>query len=269
MNEFEKKYYESSQFWEGEMLHDQKNLERFRITNDLIKDDVSSILDAGCGNGAFVNDLLNKRNDLHIHALDRSEKALEFVKTKKSLGDVSSLPFDDQSFDCVSCLEVIEHLPIAAYKKTLDELARVAKKYLIISVPYNETIEDSYTKCPSCKSIFNYEFHLRSFDEENFAGLFKERGFLNIKTIKAGYSAHYKFHNAYRRMFYPEQFLKWNSPICPLCGYEEEPKIEQEIIINHSPKRKRKLISYVSAIPKMMWPKEEKPYWIIGLFERI
>lgn len=268
MNQFERKYYEAASFWEGEMLHDKQNVERFMITAKLIKDEVVTIMDAGCGNGAFVNYLADTRKNLEIHALDRSEKALEFVKTKKSLGDVSSLPFENSSFDCVSCLEVIEHLPIAAYEKTLDELTRVAKKYLIISVPFEEVIEDSFTKCPSCKSMFNYEFHLRSFNEKKFVELFKERGFLNVKTTKAGISKQFKFHNVYRKYFYPEQFLKWNSPICPLCGFEEDEKIPSNKEIETHRKPRKKFVSYFATLPKLMWPKEKKYYWIIGLFER-
>ena len=32
--------------------------------------------------------------------------------------------------------------------------------------------------------------------------------------------------------------------------------------------KKRKLISYLSPIPRKIWPKDRKYYWIIGAFER-
>lgn len=267
---FEKKYYESPIFWEGEMLQDSHNFNRIKFTADLIPETVQSILDAGCGNGVFVNYLQQTKTRLKIHALDRSEKALEYVKTSTTLGDVSKLPFDDNSFDCVTCLEVIEHLPNEDYELSLNELTRVAKKYVIVSVPLNENLEDSYTRCPSCKSIFNYELHLRSFKEDTFINLLRSRGFKNKQFIKAGASTQFKFHKFYRKIFYPEQFLKWNSPICPLCGYEgnDMKNFSKQIETQKPIKRNKKLISYFTFLPKLIWPKEVIYYWIIGIFEK-
>jgi SAM-dependent methyltransferase len=274
MNELEKKYYEDAAFWEGEMLHDNRNMERFSTTADLIPPDAHSILDAGCGNGVFVDFLSkNSRNNLYIHALDRSKEALKHVHVEKTLGDVTNLPFENNSFDCVSCLEVIEHLPIPAFKEALSELTRVANKYVLISVPYQEVLEDSYTRCPSCRTIFNWELHLRKFTDKSFEELLNEYGFKNVATRKAGAHRYLKFHKQFRKVFYPEQFLKWNSPICPLCGYEEQRQSASAVVRSNGHERgvptpKRKLISYVSVLPKLIWPKETKYYWIIGLFEK-
>jgi ubiquinone/menaquinone biosynthesis C-methylase UbiE len=272
MNELEKKYYEDAAFWYDGMLEDPRNMERFKLTTDLIPGDVTSLLDAGCGNGVFVNHVSRNRPEIHVHAWDRSNEALKHVHVEKTLGDVTNLPFDDNAFDCVSCLEVIEHLPIPAYKVALNELKRVAAKYVLISVPYNEELEDSYTRCPSCKTIFNWELHLRRFNDENFRNLLNEYGFKNIKIAKAGGHAYLKYHKQFRKIFYPEQFLRWNSPICPLCGYEERKNMGQIIMSNGhergAPTPRRKLISYLSVLPKLFWPKETKYYWIIGLFEK-
>ena len=43
------------------------------------------------------------------------------------------LPFDDGSFDCVCALEVLEHLERP--RDALTEMARVARKALLLSVP--------------------------------------------------------------------------------------------------------------------------------------
>ncbi|MEP7278870.1 MAG: class I SAM-dependent methyltransferase [Bacteroidota bacterium] len=268
MNRFEQKYYESSTFWEGNMLQDAQNMERFEITKALLPADVSSLLDAGCGNGIFINQLSVQRSELSLHAMDRSESALRLVKVDKTIGDLSAMPFENASFDCISCLEVLEHLPIESFENSLKELSRISKKYLLISVPYDERLEDSYTKCPSCRTIFNYEMHLRTFNDDVFKKLLDEYGFKQIKVIKAGMSEHFKFHRSYRKLFYSEQFLVWNSPICPVCGYEDEKEMTHEQSGNDIPRLPRKLISYLSAVPKIIWPKEKKYYWIIGLFEK-
>ena len=275
MGDLAKKYYEDPAFWEGGMLQDPRNMERFKYTYNLIPPDARSILDAGCGNGVFINLVAEERPDMEVHALDWSQEALKYVKTAKTLGDVSHLPFDDNTFDCVACLEVIEHLPIEAYEQALNELTRVSRKYVLISVPYNEILEDSYTCCPSCKTIFNWELHLRSFNDDLFHNLLKSRGYRNVKTIKAGGHRYLKYHKNFRKIFYPEQFLIWNSPICPLCGFAEKkvpvrvtPDKHNEQQNNGKAKPRRKLISFISILPKLFWPRELKYYWIIGLFEK-
>ena len=43
------------------------------------------------------------------------------------------LPFDDQSFDTVLCLDVLEHLEKIHY--VFDELCRVSKEFVVLSLP--------------------------------------------------------------------------------------------------------------------------------------
>ena len=45
------------------------------------------------------------------------------------------MPFDDATFDCVVCTETLEHLD--NLHAMFGELIRVAKKYVIISLPNN------------------------------------------------------------------------------------------------------------------------------------
>lgn len=43
------------------------------------------------------------------------------------------LPFDDASFHCVCCIEVLEHLE--SLHRMVDELVRVSRRYVIVSLP--------------------------------------------------------------------------------------------------------------------------------------
>jgi 2-polyprenyl-3-methyl-5-hydroxy-6-metoxy-1,4-benzoquinol methylase len=52
-----------------------------------------------------------------------------------NLERIERLPFDDAAFDCVVCTETLEHLD--NLHGTFGELMRVAKKYVIISLPNN------------------------------------------------------------------------------------------------------------------------------------
>lgn len=48
-------------------------------------------------------------------------------------GDIGELPFEDDSFDLVLCLEVLEHIPEPG--PVLAELSRVCRGDIVLSVP--------------------------------------------------------------------------------------------------------------------------------------
>jgi SAM-dependent methyltransferase len=271
MPDFERLYYEDEVHWEGEALLDEANQERIRFTADMIPSDTKSLLDAGCGNGIFVNFLKDQKPGLRILAVDRSATALKYVQTEKMEGDVSHLPVSDRLYDCVTCLEVIEHLPVMTYERTLEELARVSNEYIIISVPYREKLEKNHNQCPSCETIFNYDLHLRNFDDEKINHLLDKKGFSCLERHYLGMSLQYKWHYTFRKIFYKEQFRQWKSPICPLCGYQEVRKPSSpapNAVMPVTVLPKRKLISYLSGLIKLFWPKGKKYYWIIALYKR-
>ena len=101
-----------------------------------------SLLDIGSGRGAFLWPLLDRFPRLTVTAIDRLPhriRDIEAVRTggvnrlEGRLADVEELPFDDDEFDVVTILEVLEHLkdPIAA----ATEVIRVARDFVIASVP--------------------------------------------------------------------------------------------------------------------------------------
>jgi len=107
----------------------------------------SAVLDAGCGNGRHLR-ALAKLPDLKIVGIDRNAQdvadALVALKNMPDAlsadyqvmqADINALPFDDASFDCVICSEVLEHIP--EHEKALSELVRVLKPSgsLVVSVP--------------------------------------------------------------------------------------------------------------------------------------
>jgi hypothetical protein len=109
---------------------------------------------------------------------------------------------------------------------------------------------------------------MQSFDEDKFSNIFKNYGVIAKKIIKDGSSLNYVGHETYRHLFYKEQFRQWKSPICPICGYYEKHKQDNSIAGHNSVSLKQTILSAITYLPKKLWPKEEKFYWIIGLFER-
>lgn len=50
--------------------------------------------------------------------------------------DITQLPFGDKAFDCVLAAEVLEHIPFIEVSKALNELSRVSRKSIVITLPH-------------------------------------------------------------------------------------------------------------------------------------
>src|SRR5687768_7812866 len=98
---------------------DGANRKRVEITRSLVPEDVSTLLDLGCGDGIVTNELVAKHID--VVGSDFSSVALRFMTGKRLISSVDSIPFAGRYFDLVLCAETIEHLPDGIYEDTLRE----------------------------------------------------------------------------------------------------------------------------------------------------
>jgi ubiquinone/menaquinone biosynthesis C-methylase UbiE len=105
----------------------------------------SELLDLGTGRGAFLWPLLEEMPDLPVTCLDRLDYRVEDIcavarggisRLEAQQGDVTALPFADRSFDGVTMLEVLEHIPDT--QLALAEVSRVARRFLLLTVPSKE-----------------------------------------------------------------------------------------------------------------------------------
>jgi SAM-dependent methyltransferase len=116
------------------------------LAQDLAGKD-SKILEIGKGNG-FFSDYM-KKNGYNVATCDFDKNLQPDI-----VADVRSLPLTDASFDLVTAFEVLEHLPFEDVPKALAELARVAKKRVILSLPYRSTGLEWVLKFPGIRTIF-------------------------------------------------------------------------------------------------------------------
>lgn len=92
-----------------------------------------SLLDVGCGNGAYATALPGHE----VFGVDSTRFPTWDARPGRFLiSDASSLPFRSGSFDTIACFETLEHLPDA--DAALAEYRRVTRRNLIVTVPHCE-----------------------------------------------------------------------------------------------------------------------------------
>lgn len=101
---------------------------------------IESVLEIGCGEGFSMERLAphlkNKRitiSDVDPELVARARKRNP-VGVETAVESIYNLKHQDRSIDCVLVLEVLEHLEDV--DQALSEVFRVAKKYVIATVPW-------------------------------------------------------------------------------------------------------------------------------------
>lgn len=97
-----------------------------------------SIIEVGCGPGYSTEILANIAPTAELAVCDIEPDLIELTgkrvpRANLSHEDIHHLTYQNASADLVVCLEVFEH--IADPKQALAEIARVTRRYAIISVP--------------------------------------------------------------------------------------------------------------------------------------
>lgn len=161
----------------------------------LIPENINNILDIGCGEGFLLEHL---PSHVQYIGIDNSSEAIQLAKNNKILKSenpkkiqnikfqkesVYSLPFSDNEFDLITCLEVLEHLK--DYEKALSEIKRVAKKWIIISVPHEPWFQlSNFLRGKYFKRLGNHPEHINRWNPTKFKKLISKY----FKIEKESYS---------------------------------------------------------------------------------
>lgn len=142
---------------------------RFKLFFDFLAE--GSILDIGVLFGGFLKYVRKKDPSRVIFGTEMNEERAEYsnqiigekiIRVDFRNGQLGS--FEEGSVDNIVCSEVFEHLK--DNRIALKELCRVAKKRVIISVPYNEKI--FYHHCIHCWKYTPAFSHLHSYQLDSF-----------------------------------------------------------------------------------------------------
>lgn len=267
LNESHKKYYELESFWENDLNQNPEDNERVTEIINSIPEDCNSILEVGCGNGAIVNRLQEQAEGRRIVGIDISETALKYVKSEKYIGNINSIPFDDNSFDCVIVSEVIEHLTVSDFQVGLRELQRVAKRFILISVPNADDLQMDLRMCKNCHCWFNPDYHMNSFTKESLKNILNDFDADFVKEIGPIKSS-FIHTNISRCLLHYYKTPTTNIGICPQCGYEFK---KTDDIVTYRPNnilfKKIKTVLDI-FIKTLILKKEEKSRWLLARFKK-
>lgn len=168
-----------------------------------------SVLEVGKGNGLFS--YLLKSAGYELTTLD-FDKSLD----PDIVASVTDIPLSDNEFDCVTCFQVLEHLPFEMFSLALSELSRVTKKNVLISLPNRGRYYSMRWKFPWTIGKIKWEppnFNLEDhrFDGEHYWEINKNGYELNIieKIIRdSGFAilnSYRIFENPYHSIFILEK----------------------------------------------------------------
>lgn len=252
-------FYEDPKRW-GKGYH-QINLDRAVLTVRAVPGNVKKILEIGSGDGLILNTL--KEAGYDPVAFDISRNALKHIQGSKLVqGTASQLPFSSNSFDLVLACEVLEHIPNHIYKSVLEEIIRVTKKYILITVPYREKLEWSYARCPACGCIFNGSYHVKSFNEIDMKFLFKNFECISLKNIvKVLHPDRTTSLELFIRHHLATEYLYYGSSVkCPLClsSVKEKPH--------------RNWIGWIASGMRYLYripAKKKSPLWYLSIYQKV
>lgn len=104
-----------------------------------------TLLDVGSGRGVFLLPFMEEFPQVKVTSLDLLDKRVIFLNELAAGGNnqltaykknICDQPFPDNSFDVVTLLEVLEHIP--EVDKAVVAAVKMARKYVVVSVPSKE-----------------------------------------------------------------------------------------------------------------------------------
>jgi SAM-dependent methyltransferase len=207
-------YYEQEGLWGTDLSERERS--RIAETFDMIPQGVSTILDVGCGDGRFTNQLVGQVE--RVMGVDGSEKALQYVQAEKCQASVDALPFADSTFELVVTTELLEHLPEEIYQRAIQELLRVAKKWILIGVPAQENLNLGKAWCARCGRRFHVNHHMRAFSRYELLNLFRGKAKCSAIREVGGKRNSYSWLLLWIRQHVAGIWARTPHTVCPGCG---------------------------------------------------
>jgi SAM-dependent methyltransferase len=105
--------------------------------------EAEALLDVGCNVGELLSYCRELYPQMQLAGVDVNRVALGIARERLPEADIQAvgaeeLPFSNASFDCVTCIEVLEHIPTRLRARALAEMRRVLCPggRLVLRVPH-------------------------------------------------------------------------------------------------------------------------------------
>ncbi len=162
----------------------------FRNAHNMIFREISAVniggfkaLDVGCGTGELTFKIKAHFNEAEVHGVDLSKTMIEKARNKNAAGlvsfetgDVEDLPYEDDTFDVITCSHSFHHYPNKA--KAMSEMYRVLKpggRLMIV-----DGCMDVFFGRIVFRIVEWLERHVYHLPGEEFRRIFRRSGFNNI-----------------------------------------------------------------------------------------
>ncbi|MFL5841030.1 MAG: class I SAM-dependent methyltransferase [Thermoleophilaceae bacterium] len=141
-----------------------------------------SILDVGCGEGVLTAQWADKLGDGRIVGIDLDDPKLkaEWDRRRRAnleyrVEDATNLSFADGEFDMATAIEVLEHVPEP--ERTVSEMARVAKRWMLVSVPREPLWRGlNMARGAYLKDFGNTPGHVNHWSKRSFVSMLSRHG---------------------------------------------------------------------------------------------
>jgi ubiquinone/menaquinone biosynthesis C-methylase UbiE len=142
----------------------------------------ASVLDVGCGEGVLTEQWAQRIAPGRVVGIDLEDPKLaaEWAGRQRpnltfSPMEVERLQFADDEFELVAATEVLEH--VTDPERALAEMARVAARYLLVSVPHEPLWRVlNVARGAYLRQLGNTPGHLNHWTRRSFAGLLGRYG---------------------------------------------------------------------------------------------
>jgi SAM-dependent methyltransferase len=144
--------------------------------------DPQSLLDVGCGEGVLVHRWAHRIAPKPVVGIDLEEPSIQAGWAQHQAPNLDyrvmkaeDLPFADGEWDVATAVEVLEHVPDPAH--TVAEMARVARRWLLVSVPREPLWRGlNMARGAYLKDLGNTPGHLNHWSKRSFVALLSQHG---------------------------------------------------------------------------------------------
>jgi len=141
-----------------------------------------SILDVGCGEGVLTEEWAERLGDGRVVGIDLPDPKLEAQWERRARANLefraeeaTRLSFGDDEFDMACAMEVLEHVPEP--ESTLVEMARVARRHLLVSVPREPLWRGlNLARGAYLRDLGNTPGHVNHWSKRDFVSLLSRHG---------------------------------------------------------------------------------------------